>query len=412
MTDDNPENYPTRESDKIREAIRDSEQELVAVQAINNDIIELRAALESKVDALKKALEEKDAELDALRKQIEQTDQVGSAAIKGITPSKPVAAPVASGQASPQGIGGVAPVQPPVALSSYWKSEYWMILMGIIILILSILLLFSLRRRTVQSVAATPDLFQVATEEGESGFYAPRSSKRSATQDEPFPGPSQGVAVASAPEMSDSPSLGSGTDIASLLTEADIYLAYRRYSQAEALIEQAIAQHPDSLELKAKLLEIHAFRRDPQAFRRALDQVYPQLLQSPELWEKVAEMGAHLVPEHPAFKVVPAPDVITHEHESGKKHPGTSVNESMPSDEPMVSDDLLLGDELFDIDLDIDEDDLSAGGQGSKSDSLSLDDRPQPYHHELPSIEIDIDEEDLDFDLDFDDEEARPKKER
>ena len=85
---------------------------------------------------------------------------------------------------------------------------------------------------------------------------------------------------------------GSRADVASALTEADIYLAYRRYGPAEELIKQAIDGNPENMILKAKLLEIYAYRKDKNKFVTAMEQVYQSMIaRSPEIWAKVVEMG-------------------------------------------------------------------------------------------------------------------------
>ncbi|EGW53999.1 Tfp pilus assembly protein FimV-like protein [endosymbiont of Tevnia jerichonana (vent Tica)] len=53
------------------------------------------------------------------------------------------------------------------------------------------------------------------------------------------------------------------------ISEADVYIAYGRYQQAEELIKQAIEKSPERLELKEKLLEIHYSAKDTAAFNEA-----------------------------------------------------------------------------------------------------------------------------------------------
>ncbi|MCW8908169.1 MAG: hypothetical protein OQL28_13030 [Sedimenticola sp.] len=409
VSDQSDKRYPARESDKIREAIRDSEQELVAVQAINQDILELRAALESKVEALKKALEEKDAQLESLRKQIEQADENATVAVQGSSPAGPSGAPQVTPQApvtqqaeAPAGnVAASTVVGEPKALSSYWRDEYWMILMGAVIVILSILLLLSMRRRDRVHQLATPELFQVSSEELDAEprpFTAADTPQIPDTMgDTAQPTRTVTAKYDAVPEDEQNDRRQEG-DVASVLTEADIYLAYRRYSQAESLVEEAMQNNPESPELKAKLLEIYAFRRDASSFSRYLDQIYPSLMaQSPDLWEKVVEMGRELVPEHPAF------------------NGGSSGAQSGVKDEAdltvQADDDETLPDDLFDIDLDLPEEqrqDLPSADDESISIEELMDDRPLPDHHEIPSIEIDLDEDDLN--LDFDDEDEKPRR--
>ncbi|MCW8891092.1 MAG: hypothetical protein OQL20_10565, partial [Sedimenticola sp.] len=174
------------------------------------------------------------------------------------------------------------------------------------------MLLFGRRRRENEGAFEPPELFQISSEQVLMGERA--VSEPDVMIDELLETPLPPKKKRSAPpqeEIADAAAFTeSNVDIASILTEADIYLAYRRYSQAETLVEEAMSQNPESPELKAKLLEIYAFRRDKKAFGRYLDQVYQLLMiQSPELWEKIVDMGHDLVPEHPAWSAEGQPFV-------------------------------------------------------------------------------------------------------
>ena len=368
--------YPAQESDKLREAIKDSEQELVAVQEINRDIVELRAALESKVEALKKALEEKDAQLENLRQQIAQ---VGS---KDAVPGQGVATDAATVMSSaPPPTGNVsvsAPVTDISPMEAVWKDEYWMILMGAVIVVLSTLLLLNMRGRRRETAFEAPALFEMSGEttapdrnesvppvevvhEPADVPMTPVKAPRNQTHDE----------VSLLPEKSN--------DIASILMEADIYLAYRRYSQAESLVEEAMEQNPDSFELQAKLLEIYAFRRDKKAFASYLDQVYPALMnQSPELWEKVIDMGQHLVPEHPAWQRHESIDMIL-PAAPGKDTAGSAGQGAPTQQSP--------------LDIDIDLDDLEISGEYSDAVTFGdlIQDSDESEDDDIPSIDMDFD---------------------
>jgi len=346
LSDKSELGYPAQESDRLREAIKDSEQELAVVQDISQDIVELRAALESKVLALKTALDEKDAQLESLRKQIEQVG-ANQAAISSNQPGLSGSImPVPAGAASQQGnMVTDSSISDSTPLESYWKESYWTILMGIIIVILASMLLFGRRKRENEGAFEAPDLFQLSSEQvlmGERGASEPVAmiDELLETPSEPRKKPT----VPSKEVLADTATFTeSNTDIASILTEADIYLAYRRYSQAETLVEEAMSQNPESPELKAKLLEIYAFRRDKKAFSRYLDRVYQVLMiQSPELWEKIVDMGHDLAPEHPAWAAEGQPFI--------------------PSTPQQQADDTPEDIDLLDIDmnLDIELDELNA----------------------------------------------------
>lgn len=375
--------YPVQESDKLREAIRDSEQELVAVQEINKDIIELRAALESKVAALKKALDEKDAQLENLRRQISQVGEVRTAPGSVTNPAS-----VAPAVAPPPGNVPVsAPVTELSPLSAGWKNEYWMILMGAVIIVLAALLLLTLRGRSRETVYETPELFETSTTDV-GDIDEPSQSK--SIPDQPVDVP---ITAVPAPRKENAHDISllpeKSEDVASILMEADIYLAYRRYSQAESLVEEAMELNPDSLELKAKLLEIHAFRRDKTSFSNYLDQVAPVLMaQSPELWDRVVEMGRPLVPEHPAWQQQnESTDAVAHE-----PHPKPlSESEGTPEQDP------------FDLDIDLDDLEIpSSEDSGPVTFNELIQDDSGAEEDDIPTI-------DMDFDFDEPDEPSKDK---
>ncbi|OGT21973.1 MAG: hypothetical protein A2V90_06430 [Gammaproteobacteria bacterium RBG_16_57_12] len=85
-----------------------------------------------------------------------------------------------------------------------------------------------------------------------------------------------------------------------LISEADVYLAYGRYTQAEEIITQALAENPDREDLQFKLLEIHHASRDEKKFFDAAQALHNRLggRDHPQ-WEKVVAMGVELNPYHP-----------------------------------------------------------------------------------------------------------------
>lgn len=86
------------------------------------------------------------------------------------------------------------------------------------------------------------------------------------------------------------------------LSEADVYLAYGRYKQAEELVSQAIEKNPQRAELKMKLLEIHYAAKDADAFGLQADMVRDTFsAKHPEMWARVLEMGRELAPENALF---------------------------------------------------------------------------------------------------------------
>lgn len=86
------------------------------------------------------------------------------------------------------------------------------------------------------------------------------------------------------------------------ISEADVYLAYGRYKQAEELIRRTIESHPDRDDFKLKLLEIYYANKDRESFENYAKELQAANKRSDEaFWEKVVEMGREICPDSPVF---------------------------------------------------------------------------------------------------------------
>ena len=127
-----------------------------------------------------------------------------------------------------------------------------------------------------------------------------------------------------------------------VLAEADVYLAYGIYQQAEELLENAIKANPDKDSYRVKLAETYFAGKNAGAFVKLGAEMKQRLgnEESPA-WIKVATMGKELCPDEAVFQ------------QSGLDA-GLDINDLMPkSPEPM---DLELGgdDDVSELDLDFD----------------------------------------------------------
>ncbi len=96
------------------------------------------------------------------------------------------------------------------------------------------------------------------------------------------------------------------------LSEADVYLAYGRYQQAEELIRNALNHEPGRDTYKLKLLEIYYAAENKDAFIKYSEVLAKDGKESDRgFWNKVSEMGKELVPEIALFGGVPATAPIT-----------------------------------------------------------------------------------------------------
>lgn len=158
-----------------------------------------------------------------------------------------------------------------------------------------------------------------------------------------------------------------------VLAEADVYLAYGIYQQAEELLEAAIAENPDKDAYRVKLAETYYAGKNAKAFEK-LGSEMKQRLGNKETpaWIKVVAMGKELCPDAEIFQQADL-DV------------DLDVNDLMPkSPEPMDFD---LGDieddSASELDMDFD---------------TPLEDASEEMSFDLPSLGEEASDE-LEFDL-------------
>jgi pilus assembly protein FimV len=86
------------------------------------------------------------------------------------------------------------------------------------------------------------------------------------------------------------------------IAEAEVYMAYGRDAQAEEILKEAIGKNPDRHEIRVKLLEIYAARRNTAAFESVAGELYAALGSRPSpLWDKACEMGRSIDPTNPLY---------------------------------------------------------------------------------------------------------------
>ena len=86
------------------------------------------------------------------------------------------------------------------------------------------------------------------------------------------------------------------------IAEADVYLAYGRYQQAEDLIRQAIKDTPERDECKLKLLEIFHANSNKQDFESyATELAAAGKKDDKEFWKKVSELSKDVCPDSELF---------------------------------------------------------------------------------------------------------------
>jgi pilus assembly protein FimV len=196
-----------------------------------------------------------------------------------------------------------APVEPPVTARPEKKVTYFDSLMGnttllgivgaVAVLLISMLWMIMRRRKETEAEFA------------ESILVSPDSEIATAGKDEgdSLVAPTDETSFMSDFSPSDIDALQDETGEVDPLSEADVYIAYGRYQQAEELIKQAIEKFPERDELKQKLLEIYFSSKKANEFTKLAEELRSGGLErsNPDAWAQVTSMGRELNPTHALF---------------------------------------------------------------------------------------------------------------
>ncbi len=185
------------------------------------------------------------------------------------------------------------------------------------------------------------------------------------------------------------------------MAEADVYIAYGRYQQAEELIRQAIDKDPERVELKHKLFEILFATKDKDGFVALAESASAEGLDKKDAngWAKVVDMGAKLAAGHALFSggstggmddddLASLEDELSLDSELGLDEPSSSVDLISEAPGKTEEEDDTLGslsmDEASGLEGLDDLDDL---------DDLSLDSDLEPTRDsESDVIDLELDE--------------------
>ncbi|MGD2119026.1 MAG: FimV/HubP family polar landmark protein [Chromatiales bacterium] len=87
------------------------------------------------------------------------------------------------------------------------------------------------------------------------------------------------------------------------ISEADVYIAYGRFDQAEDLVKQALDAEPGKVAYQHKLLEIYYANKDRDKYTALMEEMQNAgaEAQDPDSWNRAKLMGLDLDPENPMF---------------------------------------------------------------------------------------------------------------
>ncbi len=156
------------------------------------------------------------------------------------------------------------------------------------------------------------------------------------------------------------------------VAEADVYIAYGRYQQAEELLRQAIERDPSQIKNHLKLLEILFVTKNAAAFTETAEALAPKSGGEIDAadWQQVTAMGHQLNPGHELFAGAEGADVLDEQIEPTIATAPEAEAETGADEE---NEDLDLMD-LSELTADFDMDDEALDqGEGSISSLLEDD---------------------------------------
>ena len=154
---------------------------------------------------------------------------------------------------------------------------------------------------------------------------------------------------------------GGQVDSDEVLEEADVYISYGLFQQAEDLLQEAIAKDPDNIDYQAKLAEVFHGDKRTDEFVAHVESIESKLDKGSPAWTKIATMGAALAPAHALFSDGAAADVAVDNDAASSMTTDLDIEEEI---EDLVDDD--LEDNSLDFTFGDDQDQQEAVDQGTE----------------------------------------------
>jgi pilus assembly protein FimV len=343
------------------------------------------------------------AAVPAPAKPAEPAASVAAEPAAAPTPQPPAAAPAPAKPAPPKSKPAVKPAPVPEAAEGFF-SDYSTGLLGALGLLVSGLAWLAVKRR--RAALAEIDNAMPATE------FRPMDLTQAAEKRPAEAGtasglitPSQHGSFLSDFTPSDFDVLDSDNEAIDPISEADVYLAYGRYSQAEELIRQAINENPFRDECKLKLLEVFYTAQDREAFEKYVAELQEENKNNDhDFWVRVVDMGRSLAPDNPIFSQGQA--AVSSEAPPAVAAVAAATEEALPAPpaaEPLEHEDDFafdLGDDAFATIGEAGEAFLASFSQATLDTAPSAADTLPP---DSVQAEVVLEEESsgLDFDLDL-----------
>nr|WP_268800195.1 FimV/HubP family polar landmark protein [Pseudomonas sp. BSw22131] len=278
-------------------------EQLTATALENQQLSKSLDDLKGKVQTAEEDVAGKNRQISELQTQLAE---LKSSASNRPAVATPPATPPATPAAAPAVTPAVTPAPAPVAVVANDASDVpWPLLLGAILILLLLLgLAYSIRRNRIKNqLALVP--------EREEPIIKPAQSTVTPVFEVPDVAPRPTAAPAASPSSSGQRLAGASTDA---LDGASIYIAYGRFTEALAILREALQKQPQRTDLRLRILELLGEQGDLAAFdeeeKVLLNQgIEPQRLQEirsryPKL--KLAAQPPVVAPE-PAPSSSPSP---------------------------------------------------------------------------------------------------------
>jgi pilus assembly protein FimV len=224
----------------------------------------------------------------------------------------PVTPPPAEVQPAPTPVEPPKPVKPvtpppaPVVEEDFFSSDaYTWTIGGFSISMIGLLGWLLWRKRKIESLTNTESMFasasQIKMPDADSSLAVPVMDINSTTgtYDVGTVGESSFISDFT---PSDFEAFDTDQNDIDPMSEADVYLAYGRYQQAEDLIRHAIKDQPNKDDYKLKLLEIFYANENKERFAAYAQELANAGKNSDvSFWNKVSEMAKEIIPESALF---------------------------------------------------------------------------------------------------------------
>jgi len=189
------------------------------------------------------------------------------------------------------------------------------------------------------------------------------------------------------------------------LGEADIYIAYGKYEQAENLLLEAIDDNPIRSDLKVKLMECYAESEDQEKFE-GLAQEVSQAVDAEEWQSQIDSLRAQAwssegeTESEEGFDLPSTEDIFGEESDDFETELDSLADDDLGASGGELSEEFepAVGDEdEFDIDMDLGEKDAAAASSAATETFDALDDESLSLDENAEDFALDIDEDSLDI---------------